>query len=132
MTCELAWRGSETSIMKVDGRGIVNADQHQHSTEFHIRLLMEIEEMDHYPFHKMIVRHKLTEKEYQETLALLEELNTTYEEDEREGLLDHSGLLIHFAGMLSVKLPIEETIQALYEQRLYPALIQVLRKYIRK
>lgn len=93
---------------------------------FHLNLLLEVEEMKKYPFTKLVIEKSLTKKEYKETLQLLETLNERYEEDVANGLMNHSNLVIHFAGMLCYKLPIEEALQALDQQGLYPKLTNQL------
>jgi hypothetical protein len=93
---------------------------------FQLKLLLEVEEIKKYPFKKLVIEKELTEKEYKETLNLLETLTQTYERDTESGLIDHSALLLHYAGMLCHKLPIEETLYALEEEGLYPALTSKL------
>ncbi|WLR47624.1 DUF1878 family protein [Halobacillus litoralis] len=93
---------------------------------FHLNLLLEVEEMKRYPFTKLVIEKTLTKKEYKETLQLLEILNERYEEDVANGLIDHSNLMLHFAGMLCYKLPIEEALKALNQQGLYPELVNQL------
>lgn len=93
---------------------------------FHLNLLMEVEEMKKYPFTKLVIEKSLTKKEYKETLQLLEILNERYEEDVANGLIHHCGLLIHFAGMVCYKLPINEALEALDQQGIYPKLTEQL------
>ncbi|UOQ92762.1 YhaI family protein [Halobacillus shinanisalinarum] len=93
---------------------------------FHLQLLLQVKEMKQYPFTKMVIHYGLTEEEYRQTLRLFEELEDTYEQDLENGLIDHSLLLIHFAGMLSYKMPVERTIIAMYEENIYPLLTNKL------
>ncbi|GEN52989.1 DUF1878 family protein [Halobacillus faecis] len=95
---------------------------------FHLNLLLEVEEMKKYPFTKLVIEKSLTRKEYMESLQLLEILNERYEEDVANGLINHADLMIHFAGMLCYKLPIEETLEALEQQGLYPELTSLLNR----
>ncbi|WP_163529633.1 DUF1878 family protein [Halobacillus ihumii] len=98
---------------------------------FQVHLLLNVKEMKHYPFTQMVVNHGLTEAEYLETIRLFEELEHTYEQNQEDGLIDHSPLLIHFAGMLCYKMPVEATIMAMYEENIHPSLTDRLLKLIR-
>ncbi|MFD2924343.1 DUF1878 family protein [Halobacillus naozhouensis] len=98
---------------------------------FQVQLLMNVKKMKHYPFTQMVIKYGLTEAEYLETIRLFEELEHTYEQDQENGLIDHSPLLIHFAGMLCYKLPVEGTIMAMYEEKIHPNLTDQLLKLIR-
>lgn len=93
---------------------------------FQLKLLLEVEELQKYPFKKLVIEKELTEQEYKETLNLLQTLTHTYERDVESGLIDHSALLLHYAGMLCYKLPVEETLYALNKEGIYPALTQKL------
>ncbi|WP_160917213.1 DUF1878 family protein [Halobacillus litoralis] len=95
---------------------------------FHLNLLLEVEEMKKYPFTKLVIEKSLTKKEYKETLQLLEILHERYEEDIANGLINHSNLMIYFAGMLCYKLPIDEALEALNQQGLYPKLTNQLHR----
>ncbi|QAS51701.1 DUF1878 family protein [Halobacillus litoralis] len=93
---------------------------------FQLKLLMNVEEMKKYPFTKMVIEKGMTEQEYNETLGLLELLDDTYKEELEYGLIDHSSLLLHYAGMLCSKLPVEGSLQALEGEGLYPELAKKL------
>ncbi|UOQ43510.1 YhaI family protein [Halobacillus salinarum] len=90
--------------------------------QFHVQLLLKTGELKGYSFTKMIIEQNLDRQEYEDTLLLLDELNAIYEEDKELGLVDHSGLLLHFAGMLNYKLSVTPALIALYEERIYPEL----------
>ncbi|MBN9655855.1 DUF1878 family protein [Halobacillus sp. GSS1] len=94
--------------------------------EFHLNLLLEVEEMKKYPFTKLVIDKCLTKIEYMETLQLLKTLQERYEEDVDNGLIHHNNLMVHFAGMLCYKLPIEQTLEALDQQGIYPELTKQL------
>ncbi|MCA0969673.1 YhaI family protein [Halobacillus litoralis] len=110
----------------------MKTDQVVKLTQFQLKLLTGIEEFNQYPFTKMIVDRNVTESEYIETMQLLHTLDKKYKKDINEGFLDYESLLIHFAGMLCYKLPIEETIDALYREQVYPSLIEKLREIIQQ
>lgn len=91
--------------------------------EFHLKLLLQIEEMSQYPFTKLVVEHGLSEKEYEQTIELVKGLYYTYLEELGEGYIHQEHLLFHFAGMLNYKLPVEKTFIAMYEEQIYPGLM---------
>ncbi|MEC3883767.1 DUF1878 family protein [Halobacillus sp. HZG1] len=93
---------------------------------FHLNLLLEVEEMKKYPFTKLVIEKSLTKIEYMETLQLLRTLEERYEEDIANGLIHHNDLMVHFAGMLCYKLPIEETLEALDQQGIHTELTKQL------
>lgn len=95
---------------------------------FHLQLVMKIEEFSRYPFTKLVIDHNLTEFEYTDTLELLNVLNEKMMEEKAEGLIHYEPLLLHFAGMLCYKLPVEDTIDALSEEGIYPGLMEVLKE----
>ncbi|KGX85272.1 DUF1878 family protein [Pontibacillus litoralis] len=89
-----------------------------------IRLLSQMIDGEKHPFKKMVVEKELTEAEYAELLALLDDLEGQYEEQKEAGLLDFTALLLHFAGMLNVKLHPDYTIKALKQEGLYLELMK--------
>lgn len=93
---------------------------------FQLQLLLHINELGKYPFTKLVIDRGLSEEEYNRTLGLVEELNRTYIREQEEGLLHHDALLIHFAGMLCYKLPVQESLDALYQEGYYPDLMKKL------
>ncbi|WP_337193901.1 DUF1878 family protein [Pontibacillus yanchengensis] len=95
---------------------------------FHVRLLSQMSKTDHYPFTKMILEKGLKEEEYQEVLSLLHTLQNMYEEQKEEGLLDYTSLLIHFAGMLNMKLHPDDTMDALHKEGKYEELMEEFKK----
>lgn len=100
-------------------------DQVTDGAMFHLQLLMNIIDMNCYPFTKLVIEKKLTQKEYNELFTLLIELEATYLSQKEQGLLNFSSLLIHFAGMLNEKLAPEETIEALIKEGLFVELMKV-------
>ncbi|KGP72261.1 DUF1878 family protein [Pontibacillus yanchengensis] len=99
---------------------------------FHVRLLSQMSRADHYPFMKMILEKGLKEEEYQEVLFLLHTLHNKYEDQKEEGLLDYTSLLIHFAGMLNMKLHPDDTIEALRKEGMYVELMEEFKQIIIK
>ncbi|WP_328515373.1 DUF1878 family protein [Halobacillus yeomjeoni] len=95
---------------------------------FQLQLLLNIEEMKKYPFKKLVIENGITEEEYHHTMQLLENLDSTYQKEIEDGLLHHETLLIHFAGMLPYKLPVQQTISALEREGYFPDLMKKLKE----
>lgn len=112
------------------GGKIVKTEECCETFHFQMQLLLNIEELQRYPFTKMVIEKNLTQTEYEETMKLLKSLHETYIEEQEEGFLHHEPLLLHFAGMLCYKLSIEESIEAIYQEGMYPDLMRTLRKYV--
>lgn len=88
-------------------------------TSFPLKLLLNIINIEEYPFTSMVIENKLTNEEYDELMGLLQELDQTFHQQKEEGLLNYTSLLIHFAGMLTEKLSPTETIKALKKEGLF-------------
>ncbi|ELK47657.1 DUF1878 family protein [Halobacillus sp. ACCC02827] len=93
---------------------------------FHLQLLLDVEEMDRYPFTRLVIDREVTKREYRQTMHLLDTLEARYEQEKEIGLMDHTPLLLHYAGMLCPKLPVGESLEALLEEGLYEELISRL------
>jgi len=89
-----------------------------------MHLLSDVISIDKYPFTKLIIDREISEMEYDELFILLEELNETFIKQQSEGLLDFTVLLVHFAGMLNMKLHPDETMVALLKEGHYPELME--------
>src|SRR5699024_11870456 len=98
-------------------------------TPFHLQLLMNIIDMRHYPFTKLIIDREITQTEYNELMSLLTELDHMYQSQKEQGLLNFSSLLVHFAGMLNEKLSPTETIISLKEEELSLNLLIDFKKF---
>jgi hypothetical protein len=96
--------------------------------EYYQQLLIQMVDVQKYPFYKMVMREKLSKSEVNEVFALCEALSKKYEEQTKIGFVTFSSLLTHFVGMLNVKLNPEETIDVLYEQNLYTPLMKKLKE----
>ncbi|MBN8233638.1 DUF1878 family protein [Halobacillus kuroshimensis] len=96
---------------------------------FQLKLLSSIKEIDYYPFTKLVIEKDLTEMEYNEMMHLLQTLSDLYKEEKEEGLLDHSSLLFHYAGMVCWKLPITDSLEALQKEGYYKELTELLLSY---
>ncbi|KHE67715.1 DUF1878 family protein [Halobacillus sp. BBL2006] len=87
---------------------------------FQLQLLLKMEEMKKYPFAKMVIEKELTKSDYIETLELLEKLDAPYKDDCQSGFIHHQSFPLHYAGMLCHKLPIDESLEALECEDIYP------------
>ncbi|MCA1022580.1 DUF1878 family protein [Halobacillus litoralis] len=96
---------------------------------FQLKLLSSMKEIDRYPFTKLVIERNLTEREYDETMNLLQTLSDIYEAEREEGLLDYSSLLFHYAGMVCWKLPITQSLAALHSEGYYKELTELLLSY---
>ncbi len=97
--------------------------------EFHMRLLAKMKEEGEYPFYRIAIDRGLIEEELAEVYNLCAEVNQKMHEQIEEGLLSRSSLLIHFVGMLNMKLDPLATIKALHAQEeQYRELMETLLK----
>ncbi|MDL4842755.1 DUF1878 family protein [Aquibacillus rhizosphaerae] len=101
-------------------------DGEMEKLQFKVRLLLDICDMNKYPFTKIVIDSELTNDEYQGVIQLLEEINTYFINQKEEGFLNFESLLIHFVGLLNTKLNPEETMHALVKEGYYPSLMEVL------
>ncbi|GAB4073909.1 hypothetical protein GCM10028778_14120 [Barrientosiimonas marina] len=90
---------------------------------FHLKLLAETIDSETYPFTKMIVENHLTRKEYEDLMQLIAKLHAEYIVQKARGYLDFSPLLVHFAGMLNIKLDPDAAIYALKQEGYYSSLM---------
>ncbi|KGX86167.1 DUF1878 family protein [Pontibacillus marinus] len=105
---------------------IVKKDHDIETLTFYVQLLMEMKELEKYPFIKMLIAKGVTEKEYQELIMLLSNISEEFEAQKEAGMLDFTGLLIHYAGKLNPKLHPDELMDALIaENRFLEVMIQL-------
>jgi len=98
--------------------------------EYHIQLLLEMSDQTKFPFYQLIIRSRLTKEEVQHIYKLCEKLTEEYKEQKAQGLLYYTDLLTLFAGQLSEKLDVNETIEAMYNQGLYKPLMTEFKRLI--
>ncbi|RBW69334.1 hypothetical protein DS031_11895 [Bacillus taeanensis] len=98
--------------------------------QFQQELLLKMVDRRKYPFYSLVIERGLVEEEMKEVLSLCEEVNKGYEEMKEEGFVSYLPLLIHFVGMLNIKLEPKETIEALYYQGYYRTLMVELKKLV--
>ncbi|QHE51339.1 DUF1878 family protein [Pontibacillus sp. HMF3514] len=99
---------------------------------FYVELLMQMKELEKYPFMKMLIEKGVTEKEYQELIMLLSNIREEFETQKEAGMLDFTGLLIHYAGKLNPKLHPDELMDALIEEKRFLEVMVQLRKIRQK
>ncbi|WP_163971339.1 DUF1878 family protein [Oceanobacillus halotolerans] len=90
---------------------------------FHIQLLLQLVDIDAFPFTRLLIRHNISKDEYDELMQLIQQINEEFEQQRKEGLLNFLPLLVHFAGMLNEKLNPDEVIYALKKEGYYPSLL---------
>ena len=79
-----------------------------------------------------MIDKEIDQVEYEVLFQLLHDLNTRFHKQKREGLLDYTSLLVHFAGMLNEKLHPDETILALKKEGYYEALMDIFLYTLKK
>lgn len=94
--------------------------------EFHNELLLKMIDSEKYPFFTLVILNGLSKQEMNDIFSLCDEINERYNQQKEAGFLDYTPLLTHFAGMLTPKMPIKETIAALLSQGLYSELMEKL------
>ncbi|MRX71461.1 DUF1878 family protein [Bacillus lacus] len=92
--------------------------------EFYFKLAIEMGNRDAYPFYGLIMDRELGEGDVQRVTALCDELSELLQKQKAQGLVLHENLLTQFAGQLTTKLPVNDTIHALYKQGLYTELMK--------
>ncbi|WP_010093721.1 DUF1878 family protein [Ornithinibacillus scapharcae] len=110
----------------------MNNNEADNLATFQIQLLTNIIDIKKFPFTKLIMERRVTEKEYTELFEMLERLNMEYRQQKEEGLLDYSTHLMRFVGMLTEKLDPTETILALECEGYYPELLGEFIRLIHK
>lgn len=98
----------------------------EENLSFKIKLLLNVIDMEVYPFTKKVLDLGLSEQEYQEVIDLVKQLNETFHNQLEEGLIEFESLLVQFVGMLNDKLEPEETLHALKKEGYYPSLMDTL------
>lgn len=115
---------------------MTNMDSIEHRLErleYYIKLLLNIADMDQYPYYKILIERGLSAEEAKETEKLCEELAEELEAQKAQGFVMFDHLLALFAGQLNEKLEVHETIFALHRQGLYKPLmsefISIIKQY---
>ncbi|WP_243385835.1 DUF1878 family protein [Bacillus kexueae] len=91
--------------------------------EYHLRLLLKMSNAQKFPFDYLVVTKGLSEEEVNQLMNLCRKLELQHEEQKAQGLLYYTDLLTLFAGQLNEKLDINETIDAMLQQGLFPQLM---------
>ncbi|WLR51474.1 DUF1878 family protein [Bacillus tianshenii] len=96
--------------------------------EFYQQLLLDVMKDKDYPFYQLVIEKGLSKEEVSDVCRLCGRLTKAYEEQKELGFVNFYPLLIHFAGMLNPKLHPDDTMNALYQQKMYISLMEVLRR----
>ncbi|MFC4388664.1 DUF1878 family protein [Gracilibacillus marinus] len=94
--------------------------------QFHMYLLLSISNIEQHPLIRLLVENNISEREYHQLLALLDELDDIFTEWKEEGYLNFDKLLIWFVGSLCEKLDPELTIKAFLHEGIYSELMKQL------
>ncbi|MGG0857156.1 DUF1878 family protein [Metabacillus fastidiosus] len=115
-----------------EGKVLKDLEKRLEQLEYNQMLLLEMVNPEKYPFNMLIIRECISKQEVQELHKLCEKLTEMYEEQKAQGLVIFTELLTLFAGQLNYKLDVVETVQALYRQNLYKALMKTFLDIIKK
>ncbi|WP_409253340.1 DUF1878 family protein [Bacillus sp. SCS-153A] len=96
--------------------------------EFQQRLLLEMIPAAGYDFYRLIIRKGLSEDEVNDFYKLCEKLNKHSQEQKAEGFVFFAPLFKEFTEKLDVRLSPREVIDACIAQRLYPYLMEQLKR----
>ncbi|WP_456271913.1 DUF1878 family protein [Bacillus sp. AK031] len=96
--------------------------------EYQQKLLMEMMPERGYEFYRLVMKYGLSEKEVNGFYQLCEVLNKQCQEQKAEGFVFFAPLFKEFVGNMDPRLPAEEVIEACLAQRLYPFLMEQLKR----
>lgn len=96
--------------------------------EYYQSLLMEMVDYDKKPFYALVIKANLTKAEVEEIFRLCELLSKKYKKQKAEGLVVFTPLLTEFAGMLTPKLDVEQTIEMMIKQNMFIPLMNQLKE----
>jgi Protein of unknown function (DUF1878) len=98
--------------------------------EYYMSLFMKMMNIEMYPFYKLVMEKGLMKEEIEEVFRICDELAKEHKEQKAQGFVYFENLLTLFAGQLTPKLDVNETIDALYLQGLYTELMKDLKRTI--
>ncbi|ASS89379.1 DUF1878 family protein [Aeribacillus pallidus] len=98
--------------------------------EYYMSLFMKMMNIEMYPFYKLVMEKGLMKEEIEEVFRICDELEKEHKEQKAQGFVYFENLLTLFAGQLTPKLDVNETIDALYLQGLYTELMKDLKRTI--
>lgn len=83
---------------------------------YQMKILLEIVDWTDRPFEYEVIRANLTKQEVESFYQLLEEIRAQQNEQLRYGYTSIEPLLVHFAGMLDVRLDVKTILEACVRQ----------------
>ena len=96
--------------------------------EYHQRLMAEMIPENGFPFHRLIIRSGLSEKEVGEFFVTCDRLSMKLKKQKAEGFVYNTPLFKEFEEGLHAKLDVHEVVQSCLVQNIYPTLMYQLRK----
>ena len=81
-----------------------------------------------FPFHRLIIRNGLSEKEVKEFFQTCDRLSMKLEKQKAEGFVYNTPLFKEFEDELHAKLKVHEVVDSCLIQNIYPALMKQLKK----
>ncbi|WP_230980881.1 DUF1878 family protein [Rossellomorea arthrocnemi] len=96
--------------------------------EYHQRLMAEMMPENGYPFHRLIIRNGLSEREVEEFFYTCDRLSMKLEKQKAEGFVYNTPLFKEFEDELHAKLKVHEIVESCIVQNIYPALMKQLQK----
>ncbi|WP_421384071.1 DUF1878 family protein [Bacillus salacetis] len=96
--------------------------------EFQQKLLMEMIPAKGYEFYRLVIRKGLAEGDVTDFFELCEKLNKHSQEQKAEGFVFFAPLFKEFTEKLDSRLSPAEVIEACLAQRLYPFLMEQLKR----
>jgi len=98
--------------------------------EYYQSLLLQMSQKEGFAFYHLIIENQLTEEEVAKFYELCESLCKEYEDLKAEKFVFYSPLFIKFKERLNPKLDPKEVIMACINQKIFPELMQTLKKNI--
>ncbi|GIN73849.1 hypothetical protein J14TS2_43240 [Bacillus sp. J14TS2] len=98
--------------------------------EYHQTLLMKMIRSAGFEFDRLVITHNLGQPEVEEFLIMCEELNKEMLEQKAEKFIFYAPLFVQFKRRLTPKLDHREVIEACLKQRIFPELMDKLKRNI--
>ncbi|WP_044337789.1 DUF1878 family protein [Rossellomorea aquimaris] len=96
--------------------------------EYYQRLMVDMIPENGFPFHRLIIRNGLSEREVKEFFITCDRLSMKLEKQKAEGFVYNTPLFKEFEEELHSKLKVQEVVDGCLAQNLYPALMKLLKK----
>jgi hypothetical protein len=96
--------------------------------EYYQRLMAEMIPENGYPFHRLIIRKGLSEREVKEFFSTCDRLSMKLQKQKAEGFVYNTPLFKEFEEQLHSKLKVHEVVDSCLAQDIYPALMKQLKK----